>query len=465
MEAVKNTKQYVDYQSQKSGSGCGCWAIGCGSIILLLMVLCGGGFYTIFYSSAPLKLIEAAIEESGEVEIEGLSGNFMSGFTIDELRFQAEGDEWSSLTNIKFKYKYKRSWFQANRIIIEDISVDGGTIYANFDPNRAEFEIDPDFDFEFNEARDEIQSEMGDGLAGIKEVRIDLIRIANLKIINPETQDTVTLDEIKFDGFHIEDGVMTSMGNLLVKSSQMNIRTTTSDHFSEHANAKRFTGQVNAEMDRRLIQDMPVEVDLAFDDRGNMLYLANFFDGAVVADRKDDVTEFTLTDFSLGEFFKSEKVGVMPSEINVEFSADKGFLPTTIGKDGSFSLGQTQFTDLKLDSKAKAGSATIVGISETKRGTIMARVKMSRRSSWGRIALSSNLGAAPDELWARTVFGKPYLELEPQQRELIDQSVLFNTKPVKKVESKSKTDTPAKAEAEDAAAEVMEDLESLLPIR
>lgn len=458
MEAVKNTKQYVDYQAQKSGSGCGCWAIGCGSIILLLMVLCGGGFYTMFYSSAPLKFIEAAIEESGEVEIEGLSGNFMSGFTIDELRFKSEGDKWSSLTNIKFKYK--SSWFRSDRLIIEDISVDGGTIYANFDSSGAELEFDPNFDSGFNEARDEIQNEMGGNFSAIKEVRIDLIRIANLKIIDPDTEDTITLDEIKFDGFHFEEGVLTNMGSLLVESSQLEIKTTTSDRLSEYANAKRFTGKLSADMDRRLIKDMPIDVDLAFDDQGEMIYFADAFEGAFVAERKDKVTKFTLKDLSLADYFKSETSGVMPSKINIKFSAEKGFLPKSIEKDGSFYLGETQFSKLTLDPNSTEGNATIIGTSESRRGTTMVRVNM-RRSSWGRITLSSNTREEPNDLWAQTIFGKEYANLNAGQRMTIDKTILFNTRTVRK----SEPEMEAEKSAEDVPAEAPEGRESLLPIK
>lgn len=426
MEAVKNTKQYVEYQSQKSGSGCGCWVIGCGSILLLFVALCGGGFYTLFYSSAPLKLIESAIEDSGEVEIDGLSGNFMSGFTIEKLRFKTEGEEWSHLSNIKFKYK--SSWFQSDRIIIEDISVDGGTIYAKFDPNNAEFEMDPDFDEELGEARNEIESELGKGsLAGVKEVRIDLIRIANLKIVNPDTKDEVTLDEIKFDNFHYEDGDFLDLGNLLVNSSQMSISTSPSERYSQYDNAKRYTGQISEAMDHRFTKDVPIEVDLAVDSSGDMLYHANLYDGSVIADRVDDLTQFTVKDFNPEDYFKSDRAGILPSKINLNFSANSGFMPTAVESDGTFHLGQTQFSQLMLEKSA--GSATIVGKANVDGQVVTAEVQMSQRAGWRRITLSSEPEMPLQDLWSKTVFGKAFVDLKPDQQQAVSQALMYNAKP------------------------------------
>jgi hypothetical protein len=458
MEAVKNTKQYVDYQSQKTGGGCGCWAIGCGSVILLIVLFCGGGFYTVFYSSAPLKLIERAIEDSGEVEIDGLAGNFMSGFTIDELRFKAEGDEWSNLTNIKFKYK--SSWFNSDRIIIEDISVDGGTIYAKFDPSRNEIALDPEFDAELEEVSEELETEFdGVDFSSIKEVRIDLIRIANLKIVNPETEETIALDEIKYDGFHIEDGELTNLGNLVVDSNQMQIHTSPSKHFAEFESSKRFAGTINASMDRRLTQDLPMEVDMAFDD-GKLMYLVRLFDGQVVADRVDKQSQFTFNDFSPGDYMAADKMGVMPSHISVSFAAEKGMMPKTIESDGSFNLGVTRFTNLTLDPNPPIGTAVLQGTAEVDGQTVIAKVQMKRRTPLNRVSLTSEGIDLPQELWAKTVFDKPFAELDPERQATVSKAILHNARSVK-VSPTERNDEGA----EDEAAAEPEELEPLLPIK
>ena len=70
------------FSEKKQGSkGCVFGCLGCfGVIVLGLIVVIGVGYYSVFYSSAPLKLVEAMIEGNEGVEIRGLSGTISSGF-------------------------------------------------------------------------------------------------------------------------------------------------------------------------------------------------------------------------------------------------------------------------------------------------------------------------------------------------------------------------------------------------
>ena len=80
-------------------------------MVLLFIGLCGAGYYGLMHSSMPLAWFERAIEESGDVEIEGLEGNISSGAEMKKLRFRdnniidkATGkSQWSELRDIKAK--------------------------------------------------------------------------------------------------------------------------------------------------------------------------------------------------------------------------------------------------------------------------------------------------------------------------------------------------------------------------
>ena len=60
------------FSEKKQGSkGCVFGCLSCFSVVVLgLIVVIGFGYYTVFYSSAPLKLVEAMIEgnEGGRIE-------------------------------------------------------------------------------------------------------------------------------------------------------------------------------------------------------------------------------------------------------------------------------------------------------------------------------------------------------------------------------------------------------------
>ncbi len=82
---VPNKPMPPQYQAPYAGGtsggrGCGCFAFGCGGLLLGLIALCGVGYYSLLYSNLPLRFVQQALESSGNVKIEGLKGNLNTGF-------------------------------------------------------------------------------------------------------------------------------------------------------------------------------------------------------------------------------------------------------------------------------------------------------------------------------------------------------------------------------------------------
>ena len=409
----------------------GCWAIGCIGVIATLMMLCGGGFYGLFYSSIPLRLIEAAIEEDGEVEIEGLTGSLATGFSADEMRFKTIDDEWSNLTDIKFKYGGNASLFNSDRIIIEELSVNGGTIYADWDPEDSEFDFDGDFGGgfdeigeEFEDIEDEFQNEFGRS-PGIKEIRVDLVRIANLKIVNPTTELAITFDEVKFEGFQYLDGELKNLGELLVKSSQMELETFPSVEFAEMKNAERFEGVLKTQADHRLKEDMPFVVDFAVSDDFKFSVNAKIFGEQVQVVQTPEGSNLTYVNFDPNQFFKLENGQVLQQNVNfnVEYGekVEKG--PTAVNADGEFTLGATRFTDLSIE-KPEDRSPYLVGHASVDGKPVVANVRIrSPYSPLWQVELESEEFESPEELWAQTLFNKAANDLSAEEQRSIESTM------------------------------------------
>ncbi len=409
----------------------GCWAIGCAGIVVLFLTLCGGGFYGVFYSSLPLKLIEAALEEDGEIEIEGLKGNLVSGFTADEVRFKADNDQWSNLTDIKFKYSGGSSIFGSDRLIIEELSINGGTIYADWDPETSEFDFDSDIASEFDELGDEFD-EFGDEMRdefgqspAIREIRIDLVRVANLKIVNPTTQLEITLDEIKFDGFQMLKGELVSMGELFIKSSQVDLVSVPSVEFADMKNSQRFEGTLRAQVDHRLTEDMPFVVDFAIDDELRLLLKANTFNDKLQFVQTPDDKSLSYNEFSPVDFIDLKTGQLQPSEVNLrlEYGEKTGEGPINVNSDGSFMFGKNRFTDLRIEEPGKGRDARLVGTGTVNGETVQAKIRILSPfspifDSW----LESETFESAEELWSQTVFGKSFDELTEEEQSAVNAS-------------------------------------------
>lgn len=466
------TQEYVAFDNQKTG-GCsmGCIGIGCFGAIALMFMMCGGGFYGLLYSSLPLKAIEAAIESDGNVEIDGLKGNITNGFAADEFRFKADNENWSNLRDIKFKYSNNRM-FNPDRFVIEEISIDGGTIYADWDPEKSEIAIDPDFEEgmeefeeEFEDISKEIEDELsGSGLENLKEVRVDLIRVANLKVVNPKTELEFTLDEIKFDGFHWEDGELISVGELLVRSTQLELDTVASIEFPDEPYSQRFQGFVRSQMDHRLKTDVDFSVDFAVID-GKFHAEGKALKGAVCFTKNSEENSLTFNDFTPVDILKVAENHIAPSKISFTayFGESMKEDPESLSEDGSFQLGKTVFNGLFIDSE-KDKPATVAGVAEVNGTTVTARVIPSSRSPFWLVSLSSEDKQESKEVWAQTVFGKSYSELSEERQLAVTESSSIPLVRKKRIDKRKREgDEGAEEDLEDVvdeAQELIDEIES-----
>ena len=452
-------KEYVQFD-QPSGGGCGmgCWAIGCTAVIALMFVFCGGGFYGLFYSSLPLKFVESAIESEGNVEIEGLKGSLTSGFTADTLRFESVKDKWSELSDIKFKYSGGSSFFRSDSLIIEEISVNGGTIYAEWDEGETElnFELDFDRDMDLGSEFEDLEREFGRS-GGPREIRIDLVRVANLKIINTNTGVEITLDDIKFSGFQYLEGELVDLGEFLVKSSQLEMVTVDSTEFAEEEHSKRFEGTVRKGVDHRLTKDLPFAFDFSVNDEFLVDMVSVLADGQVRFQERDDVRSIRFSEFTPGEYIAPRNGQILPSQIDftlTDSEASDELDRYLLDGEGALSMGKTVFelsqssevadTDEELPTRL-FGEALV----DNKKVALEVIMGSPYSPTW-RIALSSGEFESENEVWAQTVFGASFSELNEAQQSSVVASVAASKPPVRK---QAAEDTEDESEQSDDADE------------
>lgn len=419
---------------------------------MLIVLMCGGGIYGLFYSSLPLKAIEAAIEQNADVEIDGLTGNLTTGLAIQELRFKSDSDDekWSHLSNINFKYENKRGWFGSDRLIVEEISVDGGTIYARWDPDQNELDLNPnlgdklsEIDEELDDIQEDIKSEFHGDLGGIREVRIDLLRIANLKIVDPTSGLELTLDEIKFDGFHWLDGKLLGFGKLLVRSNQMKLDTVPSRHFPDQDMAQRFEGTIFSQMDRRLKADVPFVLDFALIDN-KFLFESSIFGETVHVSKSENQCFLEFTDFSPADFLKVEGPEILPSNLNFKVDYGNSFdqAPASVLEGGSFQLGLTRFEKLQVARNSDLNKSTIIGTATVDSDEVTAELYLNDNSPFWITTLSCANAESKQDLWAQTVFGKPFAQLDEARQSSVS-SMLVDRRPAKTTEPSPSDDDEA----------------------
>lgn len=438
---------------------------GCGIMVMLFMVACVGSYYSLMHTSMPMVWIKRALEEDGNVRIEGLRGTINSGVEIDRLEFQGESDRWNELRDIKFKFNGFVNLARTKRLIIKEASVGGGTIYAEFD-EEGDGDIDADINPEEigEEIADEIgneiedfQREMKDGnLDELNEFRVDKIQVTNLKIVNPQTETTLAFDNVEFKNFQMLSGVVTSLGDLNVASDQLDLESSPSTVYADEKVAWNLTGRVKQRLHKKLTTDLPFDIDFAF--AGKKLKSRMILcDGQIKLfepwgdKRKIQLLGFSPTDYleldnklvptSWNLIANIETIGEAPVEdVSTEDSdegtkkrtkktsnKDRTIREMTIEPGSSFQLGNTLFEieteQIQLGPGEKVEPAHIIARGEYNSRKITARLSLLEGPPFVSVSLSSADKTKPKDLWAQLFFQSDYANLDNDQESQVDRAV------------------------------------------
>jgi hypothetical protein len=204
----------------------GCLGIALFGSLLLCAGLCGGGYYTLFHTSVPLATLEGMLEDSGAMEIEGLTGSISRGFHIDRIRFLNDAAHNSELTQIDFQFNGVRDLAQNDRLLVEKFTVGGGTIYYQ-----------PSFEAETTTPSDEGETADGEPASAdepaadesvpeveitpaqgvFQELRIDLAEVKNLVLVNVQTGDESQVRRLAFKNFQMLRDTVAKVGEFEVE--------------------------------------------------------------------------------------------------------------------------------------------------------------------------------------------------------------------------------------------------------
>ena len=296
-------------QTTRSGGGCGCVGIGCGVVTVLFLTMCIGGYFLGMHSSVPLSMIESALESEGEVQVEGLKGSISSGFEIESLKFESdEGDEWNELRQVRFSYNGFLSVMLTKRLVIDEASIGGATIYTRIDGDgqiSIGDQLDgEEFANELAEWQDFQDEDKLDESNQLKEFRIDKLSARDILIIDPSTGTKLEFNKIEFRDYQMLDGEVSQIGDLVVVSDQLDLETKESTLFADEAVAWNLTGNVKPIVHQSIVSEIPFDVDFAIRGANEFRLHLSLFDGLVEIDEPySPHSKIKLKNFSPAEYF------------------------------------------------------------------------------------------------------------------------------------------------------------------
>jgi hypothetical protein len=414
-----------------SGRGCGCFAFGCGGVLLGLVGLCVAGYYTLFFSNVPLAMIKQALEESGNVKIDGLKGNFSSGFEMKAIRFKdpqqktdgkTEG-KWSELNDIRVKYR--NGGMFASSFTVEDISIAGGTIYSDLN-----FDGELSGDLVFYELQDEFgdfQSDFSGSSRGTLEIKN--ISFRGLKIRDPKTDDEFHIDDITLKDVLIEDGRLVEFGDLVVKADMVELDTIRSANIADAQLERTVKGRLQRGILSNVLTDLPFEIEFGVRADGKIAARSRWFDGKIlsVSGFADEPNRYQLTSFSPAEHIRVRGAGVVPTEINLDviYDAKKRQRIAGVESSGHLLLGISRLENFRLPETSDDSTARqfILATTEVEGKQVEAELYLLSQFPLVGVKLRNAADWSLEETWAKTVFGKPYGDLTNEQKDELQASI------------------------------------------
>ena len=136
------------------------------------------------------------------------------------------------------------------------------------------------------------------------------------------------------------------------------------------------------------------------------------FDGKMKVINTQDEVSVTYDQLQFDQYFQDPEGAVVPTNIQMKLVFDENLKngPKEINEDGSFDLGVTKFTGLGIE-ELKSGWRVVSATANVNGKTVTAQFNLSSPfTAWAKLRLEADELEA-QELWAQTVFGKPYPEL------------------------------------------------------
>lgn len=408
-----------------AGRVLGCAAIGCGSVVLLIAGLCGLGYWGLFYSSYPLRWIEAGIEQEGYVEIDGMKGNMSTGVEVEKIRFREDrkSDQWSELTGLEMKYRTTGSMFGQQGVVVDSVQLKGARLIAELDGD-----VSVSGNMDFSELIEELSDLTGADLdvEARGNFEIKQVLLQNIVLTDPGSGREVRVDEIRFDGLKLVDGELTALGDIVVRADLISIGSAPSDVFGDQKINRQYQVLLKQALSQELLADLPLQFDFGFSNRSVKSRVRMFGDQLeFLPGGRANPYRLVFREFTPAEFLDPVRMGILPSQVQMELERPTGKnkdWELVAGKPRQFLLGKTLF---EVSDVTQSGNDSLRLSAEGKvdGAPVAAEIRLGGKLPFVSVRLKGAPAGELEDLWARTVFGTPFALLDPEQKTAVTRTV------------------------------------------
>jgi hypothetical protein len=256
------------------------------------------------------------------------------------------------------------------------------------------------------------------------EVRVDQVNIRDLTWIDRKNDLEFQIDEIKYSGLIIQGQRVTNVGDVTIRTDNLDLQSFPSKAFELANTARLLQGEVKPGNNTRILRNIPFEFDFSVGVQKHLLFKSSWFEGQVLLERVDPTGpgKVEFKDYSPAEFIQTVKPQVCPHDVSLKIEVEPGNVrkPMSVEPDGRFVLGVTSFEGVELKAVAADEEAVLVSQAKVGERVVTATVRLQGEFPMLLILLEDELKTPPQELWSEVVFGKAFDDLtETEQQDVL----------------------------------------------
>lgn len=345
-----------------------------GVFIVIILLIIGGGFYSLFYTALPAKTALKFLQSSdSNWTFNDISGSLSKGFSVGSLTYKRPEDptKVSEIKNIGFEYEKS-----SDSIVIKEFHIDSAYLYI--DPkggngqltytkttaqkgagnNNGNYDNSGEHDVEYPASEETERYNDQGGVVEKKEKTffdrwtskkwvLKSVKIKDLTIEDPTTNEKTYIKEIQSDGAVFSDGKLL-FGKLLVESNNLDFTINpfgglNDDNMGSVASIK---GRVGKKLYWKLKKDINFSGFIDLTTFPGTVNSFNGLNGAIqIINETDETQRVLVKQFSFDEYIQEESVPPL-KKLNLEavYHLKDGQKEALEIKGGDFTLGNAFFT-------------------------------------------------------------------------------------------------------------------------
>lgn len=331
----------------------------------MVLLIVGFGYVALFYTALPARVVFGVVEKlDPHWAFDDVSGTFSRGFTIGSLSYTHPEDpsRVSTIKNMGFEYENT-----SEAIIITNIHLDTAYLYINpagdIDESVYEETVtgggdssameggagslnEPD-DANGNEPFDDESPDSFIDEYLAKKWIVKEIRINDLTIEDPMTQEKTTIEKFESDGFMVAQETFL-LGRLVLASNNVDLTITPTGEMVEgrYGSAIDIRGRIGEKLHRALKKEIQFSCSVDFTRQPVVLGAFEGFGGAVkITGKNRDAQGIAFKNFSFDDYFLNESVPPLRDvNLDVAYRLKNGDKVALEIFPGNFTLGDAFFT-------------------------------------------------------------------------------------------------------------------------